>query len=268
MEILKYLHIKDLEEHNPGYKDRSLIWCKVHFKMINADPIFEMLDEIDRWRYLAFVMLELQLKKPVPLDEKYLTKKGFNFEDRPMSLTLEMLHNLIGVVTEDSEVRAKSRVEYSRIDKSRVGGVTIVHKEVNLDLPMAFDEFSRQYKKMEGRTEARVIFLETIKTQEKWDMLLNCLKNYQKTKNFKKEMILNMDNFLTRHKDYETPEKAIKPAYEAPPTIHQIQQKCKECNKHFATEELQKDCPDCQRKKNSKMMQEYIKTKVIPQEKL
>lgn len=95
---MEYVHVKNLERYNPGYKDRELQWCKAYFKMINADPEFEMLGEIDRWRFLAFVMLELQIKQPIPLDEAYLTRKGFDLKTRPISLTLQMLHNSLEVV--------------------------------------------------------------------------------------------------------------------------------------------------------------------------
>ncbi len=70
------VHVKNLEKYHANYKDRTLIWCKVYFTMLNADPEFEMVEEIDKWRLLAFVMLELQIKKPVPLNDKYLKRKG------------------------------------------------------------------------------------------------------------------------------------------------------------------------------------------------
>jgi len=98
----QFVHIKSLEKYHPGYKDRNLIWCKVYFNMVNADPEFEMLEEIDKWRFIAFIMLELQYKKPVPINNDYLTRKGYNLKKRPISLTLKMLHNFIDVVTEDS----------------------------------------------------------------------------------------------------------------------------------------------------------------------
>lgn len=97
------LHIKNLEKYHPGYKDRSLIWSKTYFSMLNADPEFEMLCEVDKWRFVAFTMLELQLKKSVPLDEKYLHRKGFDFKPRKLDKTVESLGNLIQVV-EDKDV--------------------------------------------------------------------------------------------------------------------------------------------------------------------
>jgi hypothetical protein len=101
---MKYINIKNLEEYHPGYKDRELRWCKAYFTMINADHEFEMLCEIDKWRFMAFIMLELQLKKPIPLDEKYLERKGFDFKKRNLMLTLGVLQKKLVVVTEDSKL--------------------------------------------------------------------------------------------------------------------------------------------------------------------
>lgn len=100
---MEYVHVRKLEEYHPGYKDRELQWCKAYFKMLNADPDFEMLDETDRWRFLAFVMLELQIKKPIPLNEDYLRRKGFDLKKRPISATIKMLHNSLEVVTQQQE---------------------------------------------------------------------------------------------------------------------------------------------------------------------
>ncbi len=136
-----YIHIKNLEKYHPGYKDRELSWCKAYFTMLNADPDFEMLCEIDKWRFLAFTMLELQCKKPVPLDAKYLKRKGFQPNKRPISLTLQMLQKFILPVTEngnpcnveeDKEEEKDKEKELARFQK----------------YPPDFEEF---WKKFKGR---------------------------------------------------------------------------------------------------------------------
>jgi hypothetical protein len=119
---VEYIHIRNLEKYHPKYKDRSLIWCKAYFSMLNSDPDFEMLCETDKWRFLALIMLELQLKKEIPLDEAYLQRKGFDLEKRPISKTIQMLHTLIEIRTPSV---TQSRVEY--IEKSRVD----VDKEID-----------------------------------------------------------------------------------------------------------------------------------------
>jgi len=118
---MQYIHVKSLEDYNPGYKDRSLIWCKVYFSMLNSDPEFEMIEEIDKWRYVAFIMIELQTKQPIPYNKDYLARKGFNNRKRSIDLTLKMLHNFVEVRNDGvTQSRVdKSRVEEKRVEKSR-----------------------------------------------------------------------------------------------------------------------------------------------------
>ena len=118
---MDYLHVKNLEKYNPGYKDRSLVWAKIYFSMVNGDPDCELIDnEIDWGRLVRFILLELQAKKPIPIDQKYLQRKGIDCKKRPIALTVQMLHNFVELVTEDPKVCTleKSRVEKSRVEKN------------------------------------------------------------------------------------------------------------------------------------------------------
>lgn len=108
---MKYVHVRNLDKYHPKYKDRELQWCKVYFTMLNADPDFELVpNEIDKWRFVAFVMLELQIKEPVPLDMAYLRRKGFDLKNRPIYLTLKMLHNFLELVPKPSR-RVREEVD-------------------------------------------------------------------------------------------------------------------------------------------------------------
>ena len=122
---MEYIHIKNLEKYHPGYKDRNLLWFKMYFTMVNGDPEFEMIEsEVDKWRFAVLIMLELQAKKPIPLDESYLASKGFRIKKRPIRLTLQMLHNFIEVVTkEDNQACIEVEKIRSREDKDN-GRVT------------------------------------------------------------------------------------------------------------------------------------------------
>ena len=103
---MQYLHIRNLNKYHPGYKDRTLQWAKIYFKMAQGDPDCEMIiNEIDWGRLVKFILLELEAQKPIPLDNGYLTKKGLNLKIRPISLTLEVLHNFIEVVADKSKIR-------------------------------------------------------------------------------------------------------------------------------------------------------------------
>ena len=102
---MKYIHVKNLNKFYPTYKDRTLQWAKVFFNMVQGDPEFEMVDnETDKWRFIAFICLELQAQQPIPLDDEYLTRKGFDLKKRPIDLTIKMLHKFLETVSQNSKV--------------------------------------------------------------------------------------------------------------------------------------------------------------------
>ena len=121
---MEYVTVKNLEKYHPGYKDRELKWAKLYFNVIQGDYETEMLCEIDQRRLIAFIVLELQAKKPIPLDPEYLKRKGFDLKKRSILLTLNMLHNFVQVVTENGK---DCSLEKSKIreDKEKIKtGVT------------------------------------------------------------------------------------------------------------------------------------------------
>lgn len=118
---MKFIHVKNIEKYHPGYKDRKLLWAKVYFDMVHGDPDCEMItNEIDWGRLIRLIILELKAQKPIPVDNWYLTKNGFDIKKRPIELTLDMLHNFVDVVTEDSKVCVvEKRREREEKEKSR-----------------------------------------------------------------------------------------------------------------------------------------------------
>ena len=173
---MKYIHVKNLDKYNPGYTDRSLIWCKIYFSMINSSYEFENIDDVDKWRLIALIMLELQMKKSIPYDEKWLQRKISN-NKRPMSLTLKMLHNFIKVVTEDDEV-VYPRVDKSRVDKSRVEKNRIDIPENSFDFKSSFEKLWKQYPKKVGRDEALNNFQKEVECDSDALLLQTALDNY------------------------------------------------------------------------------------------
>ena len=110
---MKYIHIRNLEKYHPGYKDRTLQWAKIYFKMVQGDPECEILNEIDWGRLMKFIVLELEAQKPIPLIEDYLIKKGFDLKTRDISLTIQMLHNFVDIIQEEEYISTYT----SHIDK-------------------------------------------------------------------------------------------------------------------------------------------------------
>jgi len=122
---MRYITVKNLEKHQPSYKDRTMTWAKIHLAMAQGDPEFELIEsEIDKWRYIAIILLEMKSQKPLPDIDRYWRSKGFDLRKRPMSLTIKMLHNFLECVTLDGK-SVSPRVEESRVDKSRVEGVPL-----------------------------------------------------------------------------------------------------------------------------------------------
>ncbi len=102
---MEYIHIKNIGRFHPGYKDRDLRWAKVYFGIVQGDPEFELIEnEIDKWRFVAMICLELGAKKSLPNIDKYWLSKGFNLKKRPMFLTLQVLHNFIDRHTQECSV--------------------------------------------------------------------------------------------------------------------------------------------------------------------
>ena len=170
----KFVTVNNLETYHAGYKDRTLIWCKTYFTMINADPEFELMHEIDKWRLIAFIMLELQIKKPVPLNPKYLERKGFDLESRPISLTLQMLHNFVTTVTEDSKVCS---VEKRRVEKKRV------YKSQDKKSEKHFNILWELYPRKDGRKSALKSYNVSVKTDQDKTNIQKALENYKKSIN-------------------------------------------------------------------------------------
>ena len=102
---MKYIHIKKLSKYHPGYIDRKLKWAMIYFDMVQGDPDFELIEsEIDKWRYVAMICLELQAQKPLPISDAYFRRKGFDLKKRRMSSTLRMLQGFTQVVTADGKL--------------------------------------------------------------------------------------------------------------------------------------------------------------------
>lgn len=128
---MQYIHIRNLEKYHPGYKDRVLQWAKIYFNMVQGDPDCEMItNEIDWARFIKFILLELQAKKPIPLNKDYLQKKSFDLKKRPIGLTLEALHNFIIIQTEDSKVCVLEEDKELDKDKEKDEESNAVNKKI------------------------------------------------------------------------------------------------------------------------------------------
>jgi len=135
---LNYIHIRNLERFHPGYKDRELLWAKIYFSIVAGDPDFELIpNEIDKWRFIAMVCLELRARKPLPNFDKYWSKQGFNLKKRGIAETLSALSSMVEYVTEDSGLRYDPVTEDQKLCTKRR------------------EEKRREYKAVEKRRESQ-----------------------------------------------------------------------------------------------------------------
>ena len=138
---MQYIHIRNLEKFHPGYKDRELQWAKIYINMVEGDPDCELIkDEIDWGRLIKMILLELRAKKPLPNSDEYWAKKGFNLKKRPISLTLQMLHNFITCVEQDEKVCVLDKI---REDKKREEEEGVTQKSVT---PLSDSDFINKLK--------------------------------------------------------------------------------------------------------------------------
>lgn len=114
---MECIHIKSLEKYHPGYKDRTLQWAKIYINMADGDTEAEMIEnEVDWARFVKMILLELRAQRPLPNKDSYWVRKGFDIKKRPISLTLQMLHNFIEIVTEMEETVTEP---LRRVDKEK-----------------------------------------------------------------------------------------------------------------------------------------------------
>lgn len=116
---MEFIHVRNLEKYHPGYKDRRLKWCKAHTQMLLGDPDFILIEnDLDKWRFIGFIMLELELQKPIPNDTRFLQKFFNQLKERPISLTLQVLQKQLEIVTPSLHQRYVEKEEDKiRVDK-------------------------------------------------------------------------------------------------------------------------------------------------------
>jgi len=191
---MEYIHIRNLEKFHPGYKDRQLLWAKIHFAIVQGDPEFELIDnEIDKWRFVAMICLELRAQKPLPNLDSYWQKQGFNLKKRPMSLTLKMLHNF---VTLDTLGRESCTPEESRVEESRVEEIVSERD---------FETTWKDYPNRVGKKNALRHFTASVKTLADFENFKKAMANYLQSGNVARGFIKNGSTWFNEWQDWTDP---------------------------------------------------------------
>lgn len=183
---MQYLHVKSLETYHPGYKDRKLIWCKAYFSMINSDPEFMLLDEVDKWRFMAFIMLELQMRKFVPIYDKFLSMKGFDLKKRKILSTLHVLAPFIDL-SSGPEIKNPALVS-----------IPTAELPVNAEFMVIW----KSYPKPVGMKEALRHYNSTVKTPQDVLDIKVALENYKQSAEVDKGFIKNGSTWFNQWRDW------------------------------------------------------------------
>lgn len=176
---MDYLHVTNIEKHNPGYKDRESKWLKYHFSA-NNDHGFDRLCEIDKWRFIEFIRLEIQTKKPVAIDKDYLKRQGFDLKMRKLDSTVRQLREslLVECGSTTGWLEVHSRLTRDSLEKPKIvttKGLTgksvtqrreekrrVYNKKHNKKtepmIPPSFQEVSLYIQEKEYQVNAKVFF--------------------------------------------------------------------------------------------------------------
>ncbi len=188
---MQYVHVRNLDKYHPGYKDRTLQWAKIYINMACGDPDTEMIEnEVDWARLIKIILLELRAKKPLPNNDSFWLKKGFDIKKRPISLTLKMLHNFLEVVTETEEsvTNPLHREEKRREDK-----------EEDKD---GFCILWSRFPNPVGKKEALRHYQASVKTDLDYLDITKALNNYLQSEKVQKGFIQNGSTWFNNWRDY------------------------------------------------------------------
>ncbi len=132
---MQKLHVINVGKHNPNYKDRTNVWMKLKFNVLK-DHSFVRLCETDKWRFIHFIILEIETKTPTPLDNEYLKKQGFDLKSRCLTSTIRQLEDskLVEIRSEaeweqvNSRSEADQKQESGDVDSKGVKGKSVTKK--------------------------------------------------------------------------------------------------------------------------------------------
>lgn len=192
---MDYIHVRSLEKYHPGYKDRQLSWGKIFINMVSGDPECEALCEIDFSRFVKMILLELRSQKPLPNNDTFWISKGFDIKKRPIELTLQMLHNFVVVVPDDSKtacIREEKIREYKE-DKIREEKEVFDFEKIWLLYPP---------KNRVGKKEAVRHFEASVKSAKDYEDIQISIKNYLLTDPVRKGFVKNASTFFNNWRDF------------------------------------------------------------------
>ena len=194
--------MRSLEKYHPGYKDRKLVWAKIFLDMAAGDPDLELIcNETDWGRLIKFILLELRSQKPLPNDPMFWTRKGFDLKNRPIELTLQMLHTFIERRNESVEIRNGG---VTQIREYKEDNIKREYKEDKIRESFSFDVIWTMYpqKSRVGKKAAVRHFEASVKTDQDFEDIQTALKNYLASDVVKKGFVQNGSTWFNQWRDW------------------------------------------------------------------
>ena len=105
---MQTIHIKNLEEYQPKYKDgRRLIWIRWDIDSL-GDLKITKLNPVQKWLFIGLICLEVKEQQAIPLDEKWLSER-LGIEKKHIYKHLLMLQTLELIVISRNEMSPTDR---------------------------------------------------------------------------------------------------------------------------------------------------------------
>lgn len=97
---MKVITVTNLENYQ-HYKDRNIVWIKLHISMLQDFRINALKDN-EKWIFIGLIMLACRCDNNIPYDENYIHKM-ISHSPKPISGAIDRLHEigLIDVVNRD-----------------------------------------------------------------------------------------------------------------------------------------------------------------------
>ncbi len=171
---MKYIHIRNLEKYQDGYKDRRHSRAKIWIDLVQGDPQAEILDEIDFSRLIKFIVLETCTRKETPLLESFLIRKGFDLKVKSLHETLKNISHFIEItdVTENKQNRNETVTESSPREEK-------IREEKIREYCPNFDFVWNKYPSRVGKKQAEKHFKASVKTENDYKSCLDALEKYK-----------------------------------------------------------------------------------------
>ena len=191
---MEYIHVKNIENYQPSYKDgRRLIWVRWEIDCLGDHKIFQ-LTPAQRWLFLGLICLETRNQDEIPIDDDWLCGQ-IGYPKQHISKDLKMLQTLELVVTKcNEESKSLCPTDRQMLKQTEVKTESNVHFDFNL----VWDKYPNKV----GKKDAERHFKASMKTNEDFSSIQTALDNYCKSARVRKGYVMNGGRWFLNWQDW------------------------------------------------------------------